>query len=244
MRSSVLSAIALLCMFAPVDAAAKRVGILVFDGVLTSDVTGPAEALGMAIKLSKRTDWTVEFISAHDKPSVTTHEGLRLLVDHRLPKAPDVDVLIVAGSYINDQILALPGVSDYLKRQTGRAERIASNCAGAFMVASTGAYDGRTVTTYATGAQALKAAYPKVNAVEGTVVVDKEILTSNGGVVSYEAAIVLVAQLFDRATAQQVFEALQMGQLMQWARIERSLAASGVKAAGTAPAPTSQPATP
>lgn len=200
---------------APASASPKRVGILVFDGVLTGDVTAPAEVVGMAIRISKRSDWVVKLISAHPRPQVTTHEGLRLVVDEHVADAPDVDVLIVAGSYDSDAVLRLPGVADFLGRQVKAADYVASNCAGAFLVASTGAYDGRTVTTYATGAKALREKFPKVNAVEGSrVVVDGRLVTSNGGVVSYESALVLVALLFGADVAKEVHVAVQMDQIM------------------------------
>lgn len=225
----------------PASAETKRVGILVFDGVLTSDVTAPAEALGMAIALSKRSDWAVDLVSAHPRPTVKTHEGLRLAVDRHLADAPRYAVLIVPGSYDVEGVLALPGLAAYLKRAVGEAEHLASNCAGAFLMASTGAYDGRRVTTYATGAATLRAFRPAVDAVEGRrVVVDGTLITSNGGVVSYEAAVVLVARLFDVARAREVFEALQMQQTMPWAQIEAHLPSRAVPAG--APAPTSQPA--
>lgn len=231
----------LIALFAalPASAEVERIGILVFDGVLTSDVTAPAEALGMALTLSERTDWAVELVSAHERPTVKTHEGLRLAVDRHIAKAPRYAVLIVPGSYDPKGVLALPGLSAYLERAVGEATYVASNCAGAFLVASTGAYDGRRVTTYATGAAVLRAARPAVEAVEGRrVVVDGTVITSNGGVVSYEAAVVMVARLFDVALARKVFEALQMNQTMPWAQIEAHLPAR--RAAPSAPA--SQPA--
>lgn len=240
MKYAVRSLLVALLLALPASAWAERVGILVFDGVLTSDVTAPAEALGMAMKLGDAGGWSVELVSAHDRATVTTYEGLRLGVDHSIAKAPRFDVLVVPGSYDTEGVLALPGLAAYLERAAGEAALVASNCAGAFLVASTGHDDGRRVTTYATGAAALRAARPAVEAVEGRrVVVDGARLSSNGGVVSYEAALVLVARLFDRARARQVFEALQMNQTMPWAQVEAHLPAGSGGAKG---APASQPA--
>lgn len=209
----------------PAITAPKRIGILAFDGALTSDITAPVEVLGMALAMGRVEGWTVEVIGAHDKDWIRTAEGLRVGVDHRLAKAPDVDVLVVPGSYDPAAALALPGLKAWLDRQAGRADRVASHCAGAFLLASTGALDGKRVTTYPSGAATLGARHPKVIALEGpTVVVDGRVTTSNGSVVSYEGAVVLATQLFGAPIGRKVFEGVKLDRFIEWSRIEARLA--------------------
>ncbi len=208
----------------PASAAPKRIGIIAFDGVLTSDVTAPAEVLGMALNLRKKSDWVVEIIGAHDRDWVTTAEGLRLGVNHRLKDAPNVDVLILPGSYDPAAALKLPGLKTYITAQSKGAERVASHCAGAFLLASTGVLDGRNVTTYPGGAATLAKAHPKLTALEGpTVVVDGNATTSNGSIISYEGAVVLVGQMFGDEVAQQVFEGVKLNRFIEWSRIKAHL---------------------
>ena len=60
---SVMSFIVLLFLCVNASAAKKVIGILVYDGVLTSDVVGPAEVFGAATKQSWFTDYEVKMIS-------------------------------------------------------------------------------------------------------------------------------------------------------------------------------------
>lgn len=64
-----------------VSAADKTIGILVYDGVLTSDVTAPLEVFGVASRLTWFSDYDVVTISVTDTHTVTTEEGLKIGVD-------------------------------------------------------------------------------------------------------------------------------------------------------------------
>ena len=52
------------------NAASSKIGIIVFDGVLTSDVTAPIEVFGAASKKSWFSDYEVVVISATKNTSV------------------------------------------------------------------------------------------------------------------------------------------------------------------------------
>ena len=80
-------------------AADKRIGILVFDGVLTSDITAPIEVFGIANKKSWFSNYETILINVENNPSVTTEEGLKLGTDSWIGARPEVDVLIVPSSY-------------------------------------------------------------------------------------------------------------------------------------------------
>ncbi|MDF4362349.1 DJ-1/PfpI family protein, partial [Vibrio parahaemolyticus] len=54
-------------MFQMAHAADKRIGILVYDGVLTSDVTAPLEVFGVASRLTWFSDYEVLTISVSDQ---------------------------------------------------------------------------------------------------------------------------------------------------------------------------------
>ncbi len=77
----------------------KKIGILVYDGVLTSDVTAPLEVFGVASRLTWFSDYDVVTISVTDKPTVVTEEGLNIGVDAWIGDKPQLDVLILTSSY-------------------------------------------------------------------------------------------------------------------------------------------------
>lgn len=55
------------------------------------------------------------------------------------------------------------------------------------------------------------------------VVLDKRRITANGGLVSYQAALVLLGQLSSPTQAKEVYESLGMPRLDPWAEIEATI---------------------
>ena len=54
----------------------KRIGIIVFDGVLTSDITAPIEVFGIASRKSWFSDYETITINVGSQDTITTEEGL------------------------------------------------------------------------------------------------------------------------------------------------------------------------
>jgi transcriptional regulator GlxA family with amidase domain len=78
----------------PSIAADQRIGILVYDKVLTSDVTAPAEVFGVATRKSWFSNYEVLLIGVEkDATVVTTEEGIRLTVDNTIYDSPKLDAL-------------------------------------------------------------------------------------------------------------------------------------------------------
>lgn len=191
--------------------ATKRIGIMVFDGVLTSDITAPLEVFGAASKLSWFSDYEVITINVGDQSSITTEEGLHLNVDAFLSAKPALDVLIMPSSYTMDPLLANKSLIAYIKTTATKAEWMASNCSGAFVLAEAGILDDKEATTWAGGEADLAKAYPKVKVqYDRNVVIDDHVITSNGSVVSYEAALALLAKISSQSRADEVKAALQL----------------------------------
>jgi hypothetical protein len=55
------------------------------------------------------------------------------------------------------------------------------------------------------------------------VVLDKRRITANGGLVSYQAALVLLGQLSSPAHAKEVYDSLGLARLNSWAEIEATM---------------------
>jgi len=87
---------------------------------------------------------------------------------------------------------------------------VASNCSGALVLAEAGVLDGKRATTWAGGEASFQKKYPDVLVQHDiNVVIDDGVLTSNGSVVSYEAAIALLAKLTSDEFAAEVANDLQ-----------------------------------
>jgi transcriptional regulator GlxA family with amidase domain len=204
----------------------KTIGIIVFDAVLTSEVTAPAEVFGMARENEWFQDWNVVMIGVNpDQKSIKTAEGLRLEVDYTIEDDLRLDVLIVPGAYDMDHLFANEKLNAFINEHEKLASWVSSNCSGAFLLASAGVLDGMKATTYFGGEASLQEQYPQIEVVfDHPVVVDHRRLTSNGGVVSYQAAVMLLAQLTSPEHAKEVYDGLQIGRMKSWAEIEGAMA--------------------
>lgn len=198
-------------MSTPAMADDKRIGIIVFDGVLSSDVTAPIEVFGIASKKSWFSDYETLVINVGESELITTEEGITLKVDAHVKDQPKVDVLLMPSSYDMDALIENQTLIQYIQKTSETAEWMASNCSGAFVLAEAGVLDGKKATTWAGGESDLESAYPKVDVQFDTnYVIDGNVITSNGSVVSYQAALALLEQMSSESKAEEVEEALQM----------------------------------
>lgn len=197
------------------NAAKHTIGILVYDGVLTSDITAPIEVFGAATKKAWFSNYEVILISTIKQATITTEEGLTITVDNSIADNLELDVLLLPSSYNMGPLLSNPALISFIQQQAKHTEWLASNCSGAFLLAEAGLLDGLKATTWAGGEEELKDNYPAVNVqFNQNVVVDKNFITSNGSVVSYQAALILLEKLSSKQFSQEISEAIQ------WQRLE------------------------
>lgn len=209
----------------PSLAADKRIGILVYDKVLSSDVTAPAEVFGVATRKSWFSNYEVLLIGVErDVSVVTTEEGIRLTVDKTIYDNPKLDALIVTSSYVMDTLFENKNLTKFLTEQAESVSWLASNCSGAFLYAHAGLLNGYTATTWAGGEKQLQREFPKINVIEDrNVVVDRNRISSNGGIPSYQGALVLLAKMTNERKAKEVFETIQLNRLIPWSDVTKYL---------------------
>jgi transcriptional regulator GlxA family with amidase domain len=195
------------------NAAPSTIGILVFDGFLTSDVTAPVEVFGAASKKAGLS-YKVLVVAATKQTVVRSEEGLTVVADKTIYDDLKLDVLLVPSSYKMDGILKNKDLIDFIKKQSRSASWMASNCSGAQLLGEAGLLDGKQATTWAGGEKTLAAAYPKIKVqVDKNVVVDDKVITSNGGAVSYQAALELLTRLSSVTFATEVAAQIQFPRL-------------------------------
>ncbi len=205
-----------------VSAANKKIGVLVYDEVLTSDAVAPAEVFGVASRKAWFSDYEVLLINVERGETVTTEEGLTLQVDANIYDDLDLDVLIVNSAYDMDWLFENEDLTRFMRDQAKKVEWLASNCSGAFLYAHAGLLDGYRATTWAGGESALQRQFPKIDViVDQNVVVDRNRITSNGGVPSYQAALVLLWLMSGESNAKEVFETIQFNRVIPWSEVEK-----------------------
>ncbi|MBL4763033.1 MAG: DJ-1/PfpI family protein [Gammaproteobacteria bacterium] len=196
------------------NAASSKIGILVFDGFLTSDVTAPIEVFGAATKKSWFSSYEVVVISAATNKTVVSEEGLKVIADKTIFDDLELDVLLVPSAYDMDDFIGDKKLIDFIKQQGASASWMASNCSGAFLLAEAGILDGKKATTWAGGEKDLAKAYPKIHVqYDQNVVIGNKVITSNGGPVSYQAAFALLAKLSSEKFSNEISESIQFNRL-------------------------------
>lgn len=178
----------------------RNVLIPVFDGVQSLDVTGPLEVFANA------GGYRVQTASLGGRP-VRTTSGLRIMPDADLRElrvaSRPVDLLLVpggAGARRRDEELV-----DWVRETAPHANRVASVCTGAFLLAEAGVLDGRHATTHWSKCAELAGQYPDVTVDPDPIFVrDGNLATSAGITAGIDLALALVEDDLGRDTALQV----------------------------------------
>lgn len=179
----------------------RRIVVAVFDGVELLDVAGPIQVFSAANRL-------LGFDAGYDTSVVgpaagpiTCAGGTRLLADaawtslrHR------VDTLIVAGAMTGGTYPPRAMLNEDLihwlrTRAASRADRIASVCAGAHLLAAAGLLEGKRAATHWATIDELAAEHPTVDVDRDAIFVcDGAVWTSAGVTSGMDLALAIVAK--------------------------------------------------
>lgn len=167
-----------------------RIGVLVFDGMTMLDASGPAEVFHLADPA--RVHYELTFVSVGGG-SVTSSSGLVLADTVAVAEAGACDTVLVTGG----EALVTPRQDPHLlaavQTLSASAQRVASVCTGAFVLAALGYLDGRRATTHWRHAHLLTRWHPRI-LVEPDVIHmrDGHFLTSAGVTAGIDLALAMV----------------------------------------------------
>ena len=184
--------------------ATKNVGILIFDGLFITEFAAPFDTYKHVGK-----DMNV-FTVAPRKDVITTYEGVKLHPDFAFGEEPKIDVLVVpSGIHSVDSDLDNAAFIGWIQRTAKSAEYVTSHCWGAFSLAKAGLLDGRDCTTFPSSIDDLQAKFPKIKThKDKRFVVSDKVITSNGGLAAFEAALYVVERLYGKEVADKVASGL------------------------------------
>lgn len=183
-----------------------RVGLLVFDGMTLLDISGPAEAFHLAASTGQ---YELVFVSAAGGPVVSS-SGIELARTIPVENAGALDTVLVAGGDKLVQQLD-PHLLEAAQRLADGAERVASVCTGAFVLAELGYLDGRRATTHWRHAATLARRYPKVRVEPDVIHIrDGRFLTSAGITAGIDMALAIIEDDLGADTARHVARELVM----------------------------------
>lgn len=173
----------------------RRIEILTFPGGQLLDVAGPLQVFATANDLAH--------LAAHPLPyetAVVAGEG-RVITSARLelgaaplpePAAP-LHTLVVAGGYGVNVACRDAALVAWVRQRAAAAQRVASVCSGAFLLASAGLLDGRRAVTHWGRCAEFRAMFPAVKLEPDPIYIrDGEVWTSAGVTAGIDLALALV----------------------------------------------------
>jgi len=175
---------------------AKRIGFVGFDGVVSVDISGPADAFAVANEAESdpRPSYEVLVIAPTSKPFVSG-SGLVFKPQRTFENTPSLDTLIVPGGPGLRKPAINSSVSTFIKARAKSTRRIASVCSGIYGLAPTGLLAGRCVTTHWEQAHVVARQFPdlKVNG-NAIFIKDGQFYTSAGATAGIDLALALIEE--------------------------------------------------
>ena len=174
------------------------IAVLALDGVIGFDLTTPLEVFGRTRLPDGRTPYRLRVCAR--RPEVDAG-AFTLRAPWGLDALAEADTIIVPG--IADPSAPMPAEAlDALRRAAAAGTRIASICAGAFVLAAAGLLDGGRATTHWVAAAYLAARYPAVEVDPDVLYVDNgQILTSAGAAAGLDLCLHLIRRDHGSAVA-------------------------------------------
>lgn len=189
-----------------------RVGILIYDGVFNTEFVAPLDVFQHAEARTKKVE---VFTVAPHLGSVLTAEGLKVIPHRTFADAPNVDILVVPSGKHYEKDMQDPALIAWIRERSAKARIVHANCWGAFLLGAARILDGRWATTFPADTGRLQKTFPRAIVKADAKLVDDpgqsgqpRLITSAGGVVSYDAALYIVEELWGRELAEGIASGL------------------------------------
>jgi transcriptional regulator GlxA family with amidase domain len=174
----------------------RTVGIFIFPGVQSLDVSGPLDVFAEANRfLLPAQHYRLEIIGA-ERGAMACSNGMPVLAHRHYSEAHDAyDLLLMAGGPILLSHRFGEDMYEWLKAATQRARRFGSICNGALILAHAGLLDGRRVTTHWNDVAELARISPTALIDQDRLYVqDGNLYTSAGVTAGIDLSLFLLAQ--------------------------------------------------
>lgn len=186
------------------SAAARHIGILLFDKMEELDAVGPWEVLAWWTSHFPADGYAATTFSADGK-SVTCEKSLVVQPHHSLASLPPLDVLLHPGGDGTQDMLGDQAHLAWLRDQREQVPLITSVCTGATVLAAAGLLRGRPATTNRGAFVQLQQIDPSIIVHPGKRFVDDgDVITSAGISAGIDMALHIVARLVGPDRARQV----------------------------------------
>lgn len=201
----------------PFNAELPTVGLLMYNGVLQSEVIATSDVFAKPTKDGKQLFNVVSI--AETKNPITTEEGMHFIPDYTFENCPKLTVLFVPSAYDMYAQVHNVKIVNFIKEKNKETKYIVSNCAGAQLIGASGIADGHKIVTWIGGGQQLQIDYPNLKVQNDSLVTfvkDGKFLSSNGNLASYISALELVEVMRSPEHRKFVESYLYLDRLQDW----------------------------
>lgn len=174
-----------------------RIAVLLYNNIVVQDFAGSIEVFSKAKKLTQG-HYQVFTIGFDKNPIITEQDGLEIVPDYAISKMPEADYLLLPGASmpVINELMQHDGLSAFIKNWNAQQNtKTVSICTGAYLLANTGALDGKKATTHFFVADDFAQLFPAVELVKDTRFVDAgKYITSSGVTSGIDTALYIVGQ--------------------------------------------------
>lgn len=195
------------------------IGLLMYNGVLTTEVTATADVFTKPAEAGEQL-FNVITIAESAAP-IVTEEGLKILPDHTFANCPHLDVLFVPRAYDMNAQVHNPKIVEFVRSKNDETQYTVSNCAGAQLIGASGIAAGRKIVTWIGGGKQLQLDFPDLLVQNDSIVTyveDGKFSSSNGNLASYISALELVEKMTDPAHRKFVESCIYIDRLRNYKR--------------------------
>jgi transcriptional regulator GlxA family with amidase domain len=187
----------------------RHIVVVVYPGILATDVCGPMDAFAMANFYADRGLYRLSIAAATAEP-VKTSIGFCIVPDCALADLEGpIDTLLVAGGHSYAAAFRDRALTDWLREAAPRARRHGSICSGAFPLAAAGLLDGKRATTHWSTASSFAQEFPSTKLeVDSIFVRDGQTYTSAGVSAGIDLALALIEEDHGRTFALRIARSL------------------------------------
>jgi transcriptional regulator GlxA family with amidase domain len=183
--------------------AARRVAILAFPGVTLLDIAGPAQVFAELQQIElPAPDYVLSYLSTSGG-LVPTDVGMMIDTAPIAGIRPQqIDTLVIPGGPGIWALRQDASLMKWITRTLPKARRVASVCLGAFVLAWTGALDGKRTATHWRYCPRLQDGFPKIRVEPNAIFVqDGRVWSSAGVSAGIDLALAMIEEDFGHTIA-------------------------------------------
>lgn len=169
----------------------RRIGVLVFDEVMATDITGPADAFHTANGAAPEALYEIVLIGETAR-TFRAEAGIAFQAEFGLTDAPPLDTLLIPGGRSLRRGPS-PAIVEFIRDRSATTRRLVSVCTGFYALAATGLLDDRRATTHWRYVDEARRCFPAVRLEpEAIFIRDGAFHTSAGVTAGIDLALALI----------------------------------------------------